>query len=171
MSDGGTPGVGVMMGHGVEIVLPGGKRWKVGAPDQAAKARLEKLAAKVALDEVRRLKDTLDPAAYAELFGEVTRNLKSYRTWQPGWQSVVMSPAGQHLFLLSLMPDATEADVLGIFATAPEEVAAALAQVLPDFFTMLVEPLTAHLSPADLEKVTAALAALRAQLTHTAPST
>jgi hypothetical protein len=166
---GGTPGVGVMLGRGAEIVLPSGKKWKVGAPDQFAKWRLEKLAAKVAFDEVRRLKDVLDPATYAEAFGEVTRNLKSYRTWQPGWQSVVMSPANQHLVLLSLMPDATEADVLSIFAEAPEEVAAALAQVLPDFFTLLVEPLTAHLSPTELATVNGALASLRERLTHSAP--
>lgn len=167
---GDSPGLGVMLGKGAEIVC-GGKAWKVGAPDQFAKERLEKLAAKVALEEVRRLKGTLDHAAYQEAFGEVVRDLKGYRTWQPGWQAVVMAPAGQHLFLLSLIqgphPDATEEDVLGLFRDAPEEVAAAYAQVLPDFFTLLVAPLRQLLSPADVAKVEAALAALRARLAPT----
>ena len=173
MSEGGTPGVGVMLGGGAEIVC-GGRTWKVGAPDQDAKARLERLAAKSALDGVRELKGTLDPAAYQEVFGEVTRNLKNYKTWQPGWQAVVMSPAGHHLFLLSLIqgphPDATEDDVLAVFAQAPEEVAAALARVLPDFFTLLTAPLRRHLRPAELAKVDAALAELRARLTPTPAS-
>ena len=174
MSDA-APGANVVLGGGAEIVLPTGRVWKVGAPDQAAKRRLEQLAAAVALNEVRDLRGVLDPAAYQEAFSEVTRNLKSYRTWQPGWQSVVMSPAGQHLFLLSLIqgphPDATEDDVLGIFAEAPEEVAAALAQVLPDFFTLLTVPLRHLLNPGQLARVEAALAELRARLTPTAPST
>lgn len=172
-----NPGVGGMLGAaGPCPEIPLGKRvWKVGHPTQAAKARLEKLAAKVALDEVRRLKDVLDPAAYREAFDAVTQNLKSYRTWRPGWQAVVFDGANGHLFLWSLLqehhPAATEADVLALCREAPEEVAAALAQVIPDFFGVLLGEVRADLSPEDLAKVDEALTAVRERLTPTPANT
>jgi hypothetical protein len=160
MADG-TPGIGVMLGAGCELHALG-RTWKVSAPDQNAKERLEKLAAATALEEVRRLKGMLDAAAYQEAFDRVTQNLRNYRTWKPGWQSVVFDPENAHLFLWSLLkgnhPDIDGDTVLAVFTDAPEEVAAAYAQILPDFFTMLLEPLAGRLTPELRAEVDAALA-------------
>ena len=173
MADGETPGIGVMLGKGAELRALG-RTWHISAPNQNAKQRLEKLAARTALENVRQLKDVLDPAAYKETFDTVTSGLGNYRTWRPGWQAVVFDPANAHLFLLSLLheqhPDIAEADVMAIATDAPEEVAAALAQVLPDFFQLLLEPVRANLSPADLEKIMAALAELPRRLAPLATS-
>jgi arylsulfatase A-like enzyme len=173
MSDGGTPGLGVMLGKGAEFRALG-RAWKISAPDQDAKERLEKLAARSGLEEVRRLKGTLDPAAYKETFAEVTVSLPKYKTWREGWQAVVFDPANGHLFLWSLLqaahPDVTEAEVLAATADAPEEVAAALAQVLPDFFQVLLAKVLPNLSPADAAKVVEAMATLRARLAPTPTS-
>lgn len=162
-----TPGVtGILGASGAcPEIAHGKRRWKVGHPTQAAKSRLEKLAAKVSLDEVRRLKDALDPAAYQEAFSEAVKSLKNYRTWRPGWQAVVFDPANSHLYLWSLIqehhPDATEEDVLAVCRDAPEEVVAAMAQVLPDFFHLLLSDVKPHLSPEAFAKAEAAVAAMR----------
>lgn len=165
-----TPGVGVMLGHGVEIVC-GKKTWKVSPPDQDAKARLEKLAARTAIEEVRRLKDVLDPEAYQETFTQVTKTLSQYQTWRAGWQRVVFDPANAHLFLWSLLqanhPHCSEADVMKLISESPEEVAAAYAQILPGFFQMLLEPVLPNLEPPDRERVTTALEEMRQRLGRT----
>lgn len=168
MSD--APGVGVMLAAPAEIKV-GKTTWVVSPPDQDAKARLEKLAARAALEEVRRLKPVLDADAYAEAFRAAMDALPSYRTWQPGWQRVVFDPANAHLFLWSLLqaahPDATEEDVVKLHADAPEEVAAAYAQLLPDFFRLLLAPVLPRLDPAARAAVEAAVADLRRRLTPT----
>lgn len=173
MSDGETPGAGMMTGTpgACPEIQAGGKIWKVGHPRQAAKGRLERLAKKVALDEVRAMKGILDPAAYKEAFEGVTNNLRKYDTWREGWQAVVFDPNNSHLFLWSLLqehhPDITEAQVLEICTLAPEEVRAAFAQVIPDFFQVILKDVMNRLSPDQLATVTAALDALRDRLTPT----
>lgn len=130
-----------------------GRLWKVGAPDQQAKQRLERLVKAAALEEVRQLKGVLPPAAYQEAFAEATRSLPDYRTWGPGWQRVVNDPSNAHLFLLSLLqgpqPWATEADARGMARDVPEEVRAALAQVTPGFFRTLLADLLDGLPPGE----------------------
>jgi hypothetical protein len=129
----------------------GGTVWVVGRPDQDARARLEKLAKKVAIDRVRELKDALDPDAYREMFDSVTRALPSYNTWGEGWQRTVLTPDGAHLFLWSLLqakhPAVTEAQVLRLARECPEEVSFAVAQVVPAFFQMLLSELLARVPP------------------------
>jgi hypothetical protein len=170
-----TPGVQQMLADDSALPeVPFGKTvWKFGRPDEAARGRLEKLVKKVAIGEVRALKDTLDPAAYAELFEARTRSLKRYDTWRDGWQAVVFDPANSHLFLWSLLqanhPDVAEADVLALAKGAPEEVLFALAQVMPDFFRALLAGM--ELTPDQQRAVDAALASLRERLTPTRAST
>jgi len=162
-----APGIGVMLAAPVEIKV-GRTVWTVSPPDQDAKARLEKLAARAALEEVRRLKGTLDADAYAEAFRAAMDALPSYRTWGAGWQRVVFDPANAHLFLWSLLqaahPDATEEDVAKLHADAPEEVAAAYAQLLPDFFRLLLAPVLPRLDPEARRQVEAAVADLHRRL-------
>lgn len=173
MLDGETPGVGQMIGTpgACPDIEYGGKKWTVGRPDQNAKGRLEKLAAKVAIDEVRRLKDILDPQAYRESFDGVTGNLRKYQTWRDGWQAVVFDPNNSHLFLWSLLqshhPDISEADVVQLCKAAPEEVRAAFAQVIPDFFTILLADILDRLPPESQATVKAAMDQLRDRLTAT----
>lgn len=170
-----APGVQQMLG--ADSALPevpyGGTVWKLGRPDQAAKARLEKLVKKVAIDEVRALKDALDPAGYAELFEAKTRSLRRYDTWRDGWQSVVFDPANSHLFLWSLLqanhPQVSESQVKQLAAGAPEEVLYALAQVMPDFFRSLLAGL--EMTPDQQTAVDAALESLRERLAPTPAST
>lgn len=175
-----TPGAQALLAP--DSALPeiphGGTVWKLGRPDQDARARLEKLAIKVAVDQVRALKGVLDPGAYQELFGDVTRNLGRYATWRDRWQEVVFDPANGHLFLWSLLqahhPAVTAEQVLRLIAEAPEEAELALAQVLPDFFQVLLSAALELVPAADragAERVAAgALAALRARPTRTRPS-
>jgi hypothetical protein len=175
VSDSPTPGIGQMLANSnAPIEIPVGVRvWKVAYPDQDAKDRLEKLVAKAALNEVRRLKGVLDAAEYAELFSEATRALPECRTWRAGWQRYVFDPAYAHLFLWSLLqahhPNATERDVIGLMKEVPEEVTAALVQVIPDFFRVLLSGL--DLTPEQAETVEAAMATIRERLTPTPAST
>jgi hypothetical protein len=152
-----------------------GRNWRVGRPTQDAKARLEKLVAAVSLEEVRRLKDVLSPAAYQEAFKAAMAALPSYHTWQAGWQAVVFDSANAHLFLWSLLqefhPQVSEAEVRGMLAEVSEEVEAALAQVIPDFFQMLVDDLVARMAaairqatPEDAGRVEEAVAVARAEV-------
>lgn len=161
-----TPGIGIMLGAaGPCPEIPfGGKVWKVGHPTQRAKAELEKLAVAAALDEVRALKGVVPTDAYREMFAEVTSQItnREFRTWGPAWQRAVFAPANAHLFLCSLLrechPQATPADALALAQGCPEEVAAALAQVVPNFLRVLLEGLP--LTPEQREKAEAAMGAL-----------
>lgn len=183
MSELAIPGVGVMLGSAGPCpeCHHAGKVWKVGYPTQKAKKRLELLVKKLVLDEVREMKGVLDAASYDELYKSKSDNLKSYETWRPGWVAAVTDHANSHLFLWSLLsehhPAATEADIKGLRDGAPEEVGAALAQVLPDFFHLLLADALASIPPEreDLRaqvrtKAEPFFAALRARLTPTATS-
>jgi hypothetical protein len=169
-----NPGLGVVLGSAGSPaeIHHAGRVWKLGHPDQRAKERLEKLVAKVALDDVRRLKDVLDPDAYAEAFGQVTGNLRAYKTWREGWQKIIGDPGNGHLFLWALLlehqPGATESDVLDVARGSPGEVAAALSQVLPPFLRMLaaevLEAAPAEARPALQASLDAAISGLLAGL-------
>mgnify|MGYP001605268688 FL=1 len=172
-----SPGIQQQLGS--DSALPEipykGTLYKLGRPDQDAKGRLEKLVKRVAIDEVRALKDALPPAAYAELFAERTKNLKQYDTWREGWKATVFEPANAHLFLWSLLqahhPTITAADVLALATEAPEEVSYALAQVMPAFFRMLLEGIA--LTPDQQQALEEKLSEFRERLTPTpkTPST
>ena len=146
MSGSDVPGVTTMLGNSgacPEIVVDG-KTWRIGHPTQRAKAELERLAVAMAVAEIRALKEMLPADAYQETFRELTDSIaaKHYRTWGAGWQRVVWGPQSAHLFLLSLMrehhPQATELDAQTIAAAEPEQVIAALVQVVPNFVALLL---------------------------------
>jgi len=163
-----------MLGKGATLDALG-RTWRVSAPDQDAKDRLEKLAAAGALNEVRRLKGVLDPVAYQEAFSEVTKSLRDYRTWGPGWQRVVLQTAENvHLYLWALLqehhPDVSEETVREIFAAAPEEVAAAYAQVMPDFFTLLLAPVRDRVPPAAMAELEAAIGSIPDRIRRSTPT-
>ena len=162
--------VGVMLGKGATFPALG-KTWKISAPDQNAKDRLEKLVVRVALDEVRRLKGALEPAAYQEAFSDVTRRLKEYRTWGTGWQTIVFDAANAHLYLWSLLqeshPEIDGETVLAICEDAPEEVAAVFVQVMPDFFTMLLAPVRNRIPPGKLAELDQLIARMPEQIRRT----
>lgn len=172
-----TPGLQQMLGAAGACpeIHCDGKVWKVGHPTQRAKAELERLAVAAALDEVRSLKNVIPPDAYQEMFGEVTRQItaKEFRTWGPGWQRSVFGASSAHLFLTSLLrechPNATPADALRLTQECPEEVTAALAQVVPGFLSVLLAgvPMTSD----QRTKITEILANLNTQPPSPTPST
>lgn len=137
------------------------KIWKIGHPTQRAKETLERLAVAKATAEIMALKGAVDAQAYAELFESHKRDITSgsYRTWGDGWQRVTFAPQNAQLFLLSLLrenhPEATELDAKTLALGAREEVEIALAQVVPGFFSMLLEemPLPPEQKAAVREKL------------------
>ena len=176
MSDQSHPGVGAVLGAAGACpeILCGGKLWRVGHPTQAAKSRLEDFAAATAIAEVRALKTVLPPDAYADAWKDTLADVqaKQFRTWGAGWRRVVFDPQNFHLFFLTLLrenhPEATEADAKALLADEPELVAAALARVVPDFFTVLL--VGVRLTLDQQAAVAAAIARLLATLSPPQPS-
>jgi hypothetical protein len=128
----GTAGCPAEIHHGPRV-------YKVGHPDQRAKARLEQLVAQHARREVLELGGTA-----AEWLDRVEQG--AYRTRGPGWLHVVQSPAGAVLFLLSLMrehhPDMTADEVTAVASAEPEQVKAALGVVAGPFFELVLADLS-----------------------------
>lgn len=160
-----------------EIVFQG-KTWRIGHPTQRAKSALEELATAKAVAEVRALKTIVPADAYGELFSELATRVSAgdYRTWGAGWQRIIFTPANAYMFLLSLLrerhPDATEADAQALASNCREEVELALARVVPDFFTMLVDcqrDMTAEQKATVMAALRPLFAKLAPQATPTPP--
>lgn len=138
-----------------------GTVYKVGPPNQFAKATLEELLAGAAVDNVTALKSVLSPAEYTEARDAIVRAVGSglYRTGTKGWLEALQTPDGMTAFTLSLFrvnhPNMTRAECVALVAAAPEAVNAALARVVPDFFKFLLPGLTAE----HLATITAAMTA------------
>lgn len=151
-------------GSSPEITFQG-KVYRIGHPTQRARETLERLAAAKATLEITALKGELDATAYAELFESHKQDIVAgkYRAWGEGWQRITLAPRNHHLFLLALLrenhPDATEREALGLAQGAREEVELALAEVVPGFFTLLVEemPLPPQQKQAARQTMEAAL--------------
>lgn len=146
-----------------------GKTWRIGHPTQKAKAELETLAVQQAVAEVTALKGILPPDQYKEMFDSVRDAItaKHYKTWGDGWQRIVWGPMSAHLFLLSLIrenhQDATEDDAMALAGGAPEQVAAALAQVVPSFLLLLLSE-RKDVTPEQREKIMGVARKLTSQL-------
>lgn len=137
----------------------GDKTYRVGFPTQRAKARLEALVAAQAVAEVRALRDSLDPAAYAEMFEAVNDAVRTrqHRTGGRMWQRALAEPGGVLLFPLALFrehhPDMTPEELRALMIAEPEQVRAALLQVVPGFFRAVGEEIGA--TPAAVEALIA----------------
>jgi hypothetical protein len=167
-----APNIGIMLGSAgspAEFYALGHK-WKLGHPTQRAKDRLEKLAAKKAFDEIRKLKGTVDPEDYQGMFSELTKQVtnKSYHTYHEGWERIVLGDGSDGLlFVQSLMmeyhPDITEEKILEIAQESPEEVIAALATNIPAFFLLLkygaTPEMLAKVPPKELQALNEAIQA------------
>lgn len=151
-----------------------GKVWKVGHPTQAAKTTLEQLAVAAAVSEIEALEGTLSPLSYQKAYRELLAAIsaREYKTWGPGWERVVWGPMCSQLFLLSLIrenhQDATEADVVELAAKQPGQVAAALAQVIPNFARLLLSE-RKDLTPEQQETLLGVLAEQLAPATSQRP--
>jgi hypothetical protein len=140
-----TPSIGVMLGAagGCPEVEFKGKTWKVGHPTQTTKATLERLVVAKATREITALKQDLPPNEYAEMFEGHRKAVSAgkFKTWSEDWQAIAFAPENLHFILLSLLrenhPEASERDAKDLFTSAKEDVEIALAQVVPDFFTLL----------------------------------
>ncbi len=148
MSDESQPvGIGPVLGAAgpCPVIVHKGKSWTVGHPTQKAKSWLEKLVAACALETLAELKDVLPPDEYLARRASLDQNIyqKQHRTWGPLWTTVTSGEDGDAVFLLSLLklhhPEATMADARELHLNANREVGLAFAEVLPAFFTLLVE--------------------------------
>jgi hypothetical protein len=122
-----------------------GKTWKIGYPTQDAKKILEQLVIAKATAEVMKLDGIIEPAQYAKIFNKHVNDVRSgaFKTWSEDWQAIAFSPQNGHFFLLSLLrlkqPNATEKDALDLSKNSSQEIEVVLAQVVPDFFLVLLE--------------------------------
>lgn len=120
-----------------------GKSYKVGHPTQAAKARLEELAADAAMSRVEAMEGRVKPKTFKAMLDRATDRVLEgdYKTWATGWQEVVWSDGGV-LFLLSLLhehhPDLTAPDAARMMEQCGNQYKAALGKVLPGFFDLLL---------------------------------
>lgn len=151
-----------------------GKAYKLGHPTQAAKARLEELAADTAVARVEAMEGRVKPATFDKMVTHVTGRIErgEFNTWKPGWQEVVWDD-GAALFALSLFREFHE-DMSPEFARelvtgAGWQYRAALARVLPDFFDLLLAGRD-DLTPEQSSLLRAELAALVARLTPAGPT-
>lgn len=129
-------------------------KWEIGYPTQEAKAHLVAIITARAVAECKAMESVLPPDVAKRLWDTVTERItnRHYHTWHAGWLEALTSTDADVLLLLSLMrvknPKATEDDARALHMMHRDEVAAALAQVMPRFFDLL-EPDFPHQVPAD----------------------
>lgn len=122
-----------------------GTKYQLSFPDQKAKTALEELVAQQAVNECRKMKGVLDPAAYAELWNETVTAIQTrqHRTLGPLWNKTVtaggVASASKIMWALFQLkhPTLTEADVVSMIREEPEQTTAALLRVIPSFFEMV----------------------------------
>ncbi len=151
-----------------------GKVWKVGHPTQKAKGELECLVAACAYENVEKLRGVLPAALFKQKSDELDRQIfgGQQRTWGPLWSAVNSGPDGTPLFLLSLLRQnheaATMADARGMWRDKNREVNLALAQVIPDFFTLMADDLPVP-PEQRAELIATSIAEFLSQLTQPTP--
>jgi hypothetical protein len=145
MSD--SPSVQQILGLPAEIKV-GEKVWKLGPPNQRAKAILEELFAGDAVEEAMRLERSMPPAVWQKHDRMVLARIdaKEYATGGDGWLAKFGSPATQHLFVLSLFrvnhSDMTAEDLKKVSEVAGPKLEAALVRQVPGFFDVLFPNMT-----------------------------
>ncbi len=151
-----------------------GKVWKVGHPTQKAKSELECLVAACAYENVEKLRGVLPAALFKAKSDALDQQIYGgqQRTWGPLWSAVNSGPDGTPLFLLSLLRQhdekATLADARGMWRDKNREVNLALAQVIPDFFTLMADDLPVP-PEQRAELIATSVAEFLGQLTQPAP--
>ncbi len=136
---------------GVPSEIPCGETvYKFGPPTQGAKAHLEELFAAAAIEEAVGRERVLSPVAFKKYFDGVLARLdaKGYATGGDGWLSMIQSPAGQELFLLSLFrvnhSTMTLAEMRTVAERSPHQLQAALVRQVPGFFDLAFPGLTSE---------------------------
>lgn len=168
-----TPGAGPALGAAgpCPAIDYAGKSWAVGHPTQRAKAELELLVIDAAQRNIDQRKGRLSKDQYEAKCAALDLQVQGghHRTWGPLWRAVNAGPDGTKLFLLSLLrehqPDATFADVDGMFRDAGRQTTRALAVVMPIFFSLLVTEM-----PVGPEERAAKLADLLTEYAAQTPS-
>lgn len=127
-----------------------GKTWRLGHPDQRAKAELEKLVVALAEDNLAASKEVVSAARYAALEKRLDDHMlaRRWQTWGDLWAQTVNGPDGFTLFLLSLLrphhEGATLTDARALWLSANRRCRGALVMVLPGFFDLLAADLPAE---------------------------
>lgn len=140
-----APGVQQMLGSSGECptIRWGGKVYKLGHPNQTAKARLEDIASDAAVARIEAKEGKIKAKTFKSMLDRVCDRVCAgeFKTWASGWQETVWGDGGA-LFALSLFrehhPDMTPEDVGKLIEACGGQYRIALAKVLPDFFEMLL---------------------------------
>lgn len=168
------PSAGDLLGSdgACPAVTVGTRTWKIGRPDQAAKARFEELVVAHAEANLTRVGGLLSPerraAQEAWLYEQIAG--RQYAAGGAMWEAVVAGPDANAVFLASLLqehhPDATVADAGRLLAAAFGPVMRAMARVMPPFLSLMladIPGLSAELTAARVEKAAAHYRAMAAR--------
>ena len=142
----GFQGIRLELGDAVSpvVIKLGNKEWKIGPPTQAAKGELEGSVVQVAERNLELLKPFWSAAKYKQEEAELRNAIRGghWKTWGQLWATIINSPDGNTLFLLSLMREkhleATFEDAQALWREKTEEVKKAFALQIPSFFAILV---------------------------------
>lgn len=144
---------GAMAALGAEVPPPEvqwvGKVWKIGHPTQTAKALLERLVLQTLEANLDAAQAALSPKRYAVEDAKFTAAIegKTWATFGAAWLAAMNGPMSFPLFLASLVqqhhPEVTPELAQRMWLQKNRECRAALVQVLPSFFPMLLESLPA----------------------------
>lgn len=155
-----VPSVQQLLGSAGEpaAIVHAGKTYRLGHPDQRAKARLEQLVA-------RQARENLLAAGVPEVEWVRQATAGEFRTLRAGWSAVLSGENAAVLTLLAQLqehhPDLTADDVRDLIAAEPGQVNVAVMETTPDFLRVLLANL-----PADQreQKIRHAVAAMEAAL-------
>lgn len=140
-----------------EVRTADGTVWRFGHPTQKSKPRIERLVAQHARAQLLNV-------GVAESVWLEKVQAGEYSVMGPGWLAVGRSPAFGVLVMQSLLqehhPDVTPDEVKALAAAEPGQTQAAIAQVAPGFFALLLAD-----APIPREQKDAILAAAVAALT------
>lgn len=153
------PSVQQMLGEPSDVPFDG-KVYKLGPPNQRAKAILEELVAQHTVEAITKLKGVLPPGQYRELFDSLTGKLAANKHATGGelWGETLSTAGGSILFTLSLFrvnhSTMTVAECETVAAGADDVLAAALVRQVPGFFDVAFPNL-----PPEVRKAQAAVMA------------
>jgi len=141
-----TPSVSETLGLPAEV-KHGKDVYKLGPPNQLAKAYLEKSLAANAVKAVAELQDVLPAKEYKAMFDAVVAKVagRGYATGSQGWFEQLSGVDGTWSFILSLFrvnhPDMTLEQAKTIGKESEADLAVAMAHVVPDFFALALPDL------------------------------
>lgn len=139
-------GVGPVLGaDGAPVTFDwNGRTWRLEHPVQKAKDELEKLVLRYVVGQQEEMRGVWAEDTFAAKEKELDDRIYGghHKTLGSLWQAVTSGPDGNALFLLALLrqhqPHATLAEAATMWNASPRSLRLAYAEVIPDFFSVLV---------------------------------